>query len=293
MKIEQLNIESIIGSLVAVKMTPRGLGGNVAAVQISRDAETSHGAETGTVDSSISYLPPDIRHKIGTATSQLRTAWNTATLPWEDGGWRVVSSAGFMPLLDKIAPLKDARQRIIDDDLLKIYDEVRSASKKRLNGLFRDEDFPSKEVLARKFGVDIGSKAIQAASDIRIAGLSESAAEMIRKSVENQLREQIFLAITEVGCRLKGLVGNMLDKVTREKQDGVQYKGVQQQAIEVCESLKGLNITGDAKLAAMIDNVKKSVTQFSGDTLRSSVIARVAAKSKAMKLSDELNAMFA
>lgn len=284
--IQNINAE-IVRTLIAVKLSVSQWTGNLVDRAKSRKIEADNNAEHGTASVVLHYLPPDARKRLGTAVSQLKDAWNRHTLPWEDGGWRVVPAAQYLKLLDTIAPFKaefDAAVSAIVD----AYPQIEAEARRRLNGMFDASRFPTQEELRGKYGAEQTEKPIPLAGDLRVEGLSVAAMQQVQKSVEQQIHASIQGTVRHIIDCLAELVQDGIGRLSKANQEGTRYGGLAAQARKICGPLRELNITGDAELARLIDDTEKAITFYSGDSLRDSETCRQETKRELTKLSDAL-----
>ena len=283
----------VLQSLVQVKLTVHFWNGVRKQNDLAREFEVSKGAEDDSCDLQVIYIPKHIQHKIGVAKSRLESFWKTASLPWEDGGWRVVTAEAFMPLLDSIAPLVRNYNDTVEE-VVGMYDEIKAEAKRKLNGMFDESRFPSKDDFRAKYGVDNYSKPIPISADTRIAGLSEASQQLVRRSVEMQISEQLNKAVETIGERLKKLVNDMQIRLAKDDAKGTRFAGLLGTVNEVCDALATLNITKDPVVTETINKVKRTLTKYSPDDLRDETkpTVRNDMKLAARTLAAELDELF-
>ena len=259
-------VEDICGQLVGVKLSLRKWTGVSTAEEVAREIEQSKGAGANSVGAEVYYLPYDVSHKLGTMDSQLSNWFRLRTLPFEDGGWRVVMASKYMELMDGIAGPKAERDRFIQTNILDERDALEKQAMQKLGAMFKR--FPTLDELAGKYAVDFKSKPVHVKGDVRIEGLSDAAVEMIRQSEKQAVTESLTKAVGDVVFRLTNLCDDMKERLSKGSQKRTRYGGLSSTVKEVCESLKGLNIVGDPALDKLIADTQLKLTMFSPDALR-------------------------
>lgn len=222
--------------------------------------------------------------KVISAASKLRHDIHyRQTLPWTDSGWRLLPTANHQPYVDAVrAQIKVYYDAV--DDFITVYPRLVKEAKERLNGMFREEDYPSPEALRRKFHAEIDWSPIAAGTDFRVQ-LPKDELERMAKNVEDRLRESVVKAVGDAWKRL----GNAITELRGYLDDG---KGLRDTMIErlreVADVLGRLNLTDDAQLEATRSRVLKELTNFNAETLKTDEAAR---KKAAMSADEILKSM--
>lgn len=289
---KKVNVNEVVRTLIAVKMTPRCWSGSMVANDAAREVEQSHKADSGTVGAKVYLLPETLDKELGRTESQLRTEWKRQTRPWEDGGWRVVPATGFLDLLERVREPKAAYLAVCDR-LVSEYDQIKAQAKARLNGLFDEARFPSREAMQSKCGVDIASRPITTADDVRIVGLSESAFEMVKQSVDADNAERLAGAVQSIGDELAGLVSALLEKIEAARNgDNFVVGKLVKAADRTCNALAGLNLTNDPKVFECIDRVERLIRTVTVDDLKSGGKRVDVLEKDATAILSDINAVF-
>jgi hypothetical protein len=281
----QVSIESVVENIVNVKLTVSGWTATSKANDVAREVEQNKGASNGACGVDVYYLDYDVSHKMGTLKSRLQTEFNLRTLPFEDGGWRIVMADKFMPLMDMIAPLKDEYLKFVKTEIIDKRDELESIARQRLGKLF--DRFPDAGELERKFDVNFKSKAVRIEEAKQYKGMNDATIAMIRDSEKRLLMDGVLKACSNITDRLKDLMGDLRGRLGKDVQGRTRYAGLFETIRTTCAALKDLNFTGDPKLAKLIADTE-SLAQFSPEALRSGGWAKAAVESKVDKIMDEL-----
>lgn len=281
----QANIEKVVENIVSVKLTVRGWTATSKANEVAREVEQSKGAGDGSCGVDVYYLDYEVAHKLGTIKSRLQAKFNLMTLPYEDGGWRIVMADQFMALMDTIAPMKEEYMEFVRTEIIARRDYLEDTAKKRLGKLF--VRFPSQEELERKFDVQFDSKSVRIDEAKQYKGMSEETIAMIRDSERRIVMDGVAKACGNITMRLKDMVGDLQSRLKKDKQDKTRYGGLFATIKEVTGALKGLNITSDDKLAKLIEDTEK-LAQFSPEAMRGNGWAKTVCVKKVDAVMDEL-----
>lgn len=289
---EQRSVSDTIRSLVLVKLRISWWDGRTSRDDLSRQTENDTGAERGTVGTTAIQLPDEWRKPITKAVSHLRSHWYLYTVPWEARSWRAVTAKGYQPLMDEIARL---RENEFEPAAVNIYgsryEEMKQASRARMNGLFVEEDFPTAEQLRRRFSVTTSMSAIADPTDIRLIGIADDVVLDIREQVEQQHRVKVAEIVDHILRELTSLLENASEKLSREKQKGVHYGKLSDMVTKVCGALRELDPTGDPDIALRIDRVRNIVSSWDPEKLRVSAGHRQRALKQTNDLMSQLGAL--
>jgi len=278
--------ESIIRSLVQVRLCVSHWGGKTAASGIAKEIEKTNNAKRGAVETNIVYLPERYSKPVTTAVSRIRTYFNDNTLPWGNDSQRVVPSKAYQALMDQTTVLKHAFEEAAAN-ITNNYADVMDAAKVRLGDLYDANKFPSEKQLKSKYCINIYRNSINAAEDVRIVGLSEATVADIRKDVSKQYEEQINTAVTDIIERMKEVMVDVVER-TSKPSDGVKFATMISKMEKTYNSLTALNITADPKIEELLTQFK-SVSEVNAETLRQSESTRRDVTGKAKSMLDALN----
>ena len=81
-----------------------------------------------------------------------------------------------------------------------------------MNGLFREEDYPSAEKLRAKFGVKLEVLPIPSGDDFRVT-LSEEEQARVARDIDESVRQSMNRGTKDLWVRLTDVVTHMVDKL--------------------------------------------------------------------------------
>lgn len=200
------------------------------------------------------------------AVSAIRTFHYENTLPWDDGGGRILPSKNFMTYSKEMRKFK---QRF-DDAVVEFignYDDYRKEARQRLNGMFREADYPGRREIGRKFGFSTDIDPIPNAEDFRVTLQSKDEAR-IRKQLEERVEERVVAATKDLFVRLSDVVKKFAEKLADK--DAIFRDSLVENVVELVNLLPKLNVANDPELEKLRKEVLKKVCAFEPATLRES-----------------------
>lgn len=194
--------------------------------------------------------------EVETARNAVRSHFYLKTLPWGDNGDRLLPRLSFMPFMDAHTPLEEAfyeRVRIFCSN----YAMERDKAKFNLVDMFDINDYPHPDDVRRKFYCRVDISPIATPDDFRVK-LNDDALDTVRRQIEEKTIERIAGAQADVWARIEKCVTNMAERMNgqlEEVPEGGKRKPLHQStfdnAIELVNSLRALNITGDPNVNAI------------------------------------------
>lgn len=203
--------------------------------------------------------------------SAIRAFHHKMTLPWQDGGIRLLPSKLFM------AYRKDLQAHIHEFDarvakFIDLYErELVGQARNRLGTLYDPLDYPPASSLRKKFSVDIDEFPVPSAEDFRV-DVGDAERERIRQDMERRLQQRQDEAMADAWGRIREAVGRYT-KIGGDK--AKIYDSMVENAEELTRLLPGLNIADDPQM----DRVCQAIIDrliVSPNALRNSVKARKA-----------------
>lgn len=235
--------------------------------------------------------------KLVRLTNELRQAHTFRTLPWIDGGTRILSSKGYFAYTKAVSELV-AQYKVASEEFIAGYEEAVKDARRRLGTLFVEGEYPSKDQLRHRFGVTLNFFPLPAREDFRV-DLGNEETERIRKSIQETAQSQIDAAMKDVWGRLSAVLGKAVEKLNGYKRnsEGRIENGFRDTLItnitELLEMIPSLNITGDTKLTEFAEEIRKQITVYSADALRDNESLRPTVAKKAEEILSKMNGYLA
>lgn len=229
----------------------------------------------------------DKLEKIQKIVSAVRT-WNYSnTLPWSDGGSRLLPMKNFFEYKAMLNNFEQQYQQAVDE-FLQEYPQLVSTSAFTLGSLFDRGEYPDAESLRNKFGFKYVFCPVPDAGDFRIDVEEEAKAELqqqYKSYYETKLAEAMQDAWTRLHDTLKHLSERM-DYTDESKKKF--WDSTITNATELCSLLSNLNVTNDPKLEDARRKLEKALAGVKPEDIRESEAIRTNVKSKV----DEILNMF-
>jgi len=192
------------------------------------------------------------------------------TLPWFDNGGRLLPAANYFDYIARIKEFKDKFEYEVNR-FISMYSDYKVEARNRLNGMFRDDDYPNVETLLKKYALSTQINPIPDADDFRVT-LNQSEVNNIKTAIEEQVRKSTDQAMTDLWLRLYKVVEHMVERLSKTEH---KFKNsLVTNITELCELLPKLNITDDINLNIALNEIKIKLTEFSPTTLREDVAIR-------------------
>jgi post-segregation antitoxin (ccd killing protein) len=241
--------------------------------------------------------------EITAAAGQGRAVFNRHTLPWEEEtARRIMTSASFIPATQEILECERKFNKAVEP-FIERFAFFKAHDRNVLNGLFREEDYPTDKKLRKKFYFRTEYEPIPDAQDFR-CDISAEAAETIKKQMEAATKAKLARSMEEPYRRLFDGVAHMASRLQGAKTcecrncKGKEFSTDQfsdtlvDNLAAICESLPRLNLTGDPALTEMIGTVRAGLTQFTPDAIRDNKTVRGTLAERAAEMQRDLSYFF-
>jgi hypothetical protein len=207
-------------------------------------------------------------------SNEARAYHYAQTLPWTDTGARILPAKNFDTYRQKMRDFRsdfESAVRVFAD----MYEDYKESARTRLNGLFREEDYPSRYDIAEKFGFEIDINPIPAAQDFRV-DLQGEEVRRIKETLEARIERATAEAMRDLWERLYNAVSAIQER-TSDDSDGkrkIFRDSIVGNLVELCDVLKRLNIAEDPTLEAMRRQVEERLCRTDPEDLRDDSNAR-------------------
>lgn len=232
-------------------------------------------------------------HKLVTG---IRIWHYTQTLPWSDGGSRLLPMKNFF---DYKATLSDYEAQFTDavDVFLKEYPTLVSAAAFQLGDLFNADEYPDAEKLREKFRFRYVFLPVPEIGDFRV-DVNEAHLVELKAQYESFYQNKLSEAMQDAWERLHECLRKMSEKLANSASPRVTKAGEKTaqifrdslvtNAVELCDLLTKLNITNDAKLEHARKQLEIAMAGVTPKELREDEDLRLDVKSKV----DQILSMF-
>lgn len=210
-----------------------------------------------------------------------RTKHRLMTMPWSDAGLRILPAT----MYDEFAKTFRNYRNDFDtaaDSFARNYPNYVNAAKKRLNGMFKADDYPHPNRVRGMFSFHVSVRPVPDMEDFRVSVAQEHAEDM-----RNNLRADMEAALNDV---MKEPVRRIIERVGHMATKLKQYKpkagakraentfrdSLVNNVRELMPLLNAFNLTGDKSLGELIKRVEKELTVVDAEVLREDTDTRKA-----------------
>lgn len=217
---------------------------------------------------------------------EVRVWFNTVTLPWDDNGRRIVTTAQYLPVTDQVAKYE---QRF--NDLVRVFLNTYSTEISKqafeMGALFDRSEYPPAEEVAAKFRFCFTVEPVPTSGDFRV-DVGNEAQRMLREQYDKAMEERVSGAVADAWQRIKQQVEWVHERMTavlehdpdetettetgevKKKRRPKLYDSMLEQGLSLTELLKDLNITNDPRLEEARRQLETTLTRVDIDSLRES-----------------------
>jgi hypothetical protein len=219
----------------------------------------------------------------------IRTWHYEQTLPWSDGGSRLLPMKNFFDYKASLNSFRAQFEQAVED-LLVAYPELVSASAFQLGALFDRSEYPDAEELRHKFKFKYSFSPVPEVGDFRIE-TGEEVKRELQEQYQAMFDEKLNDAMKDVWERLHETLRHMSTKLAdspnpRTLKDGTEVRAqifrdsLINNAVELCGLLSKLNVTDDPKLEQARQDVERVLCGLTPKDVRDSDHVRADVKAE-------------
>lgn len=215
-------------------------------------------------------IPESILKDFTRIRNKCRNTYYYYTLPWEDGGCRILPSAMFMDYTKAMRKVTGEYDTLVQK-FIKEYPTIVSEAESRLGKLYHKKKLPPISEIASKFFYRQTVFPLPDASDFRV-DLDEDDIENIRQQVKDSINDTTKKAVTSIWDKLTDLIVKIEETLKEPKK--VFRDTLISNLSDFCTLLPKFNITDDAGLEMIRKEAVKKLTNLRPDALRDDKQAR-------------------
>jgi hypothetical protein len=249
--------------------------------KISRDVANQHGAhrDAGRYNKQL-LRGADKLDDLRTLAGQIRQYFYKITLPWSDEGFRLLPSNFYFDLMARMREFEASFEQGVDS-FLAVYPQYIDQVRPELNGLFREEDYPTAEKLREKFGVKLEILPIPSGGDFRVQMSAEEQARVSRE-IDANVRQSLTRGTEDLWKRLREVVSHMVDRLNEP--ESRFHASLVTNVVDLAEILPRLNVSGDADLNRFAEQIRQRLCNHSAQDLKKHDLLRVTAATDAANI---------
>lgn len=288
-KSSNVSVESLSKKLVKVSPRVSVFMGCVRSRQGKNELASNHNADVDAVNASVELLPKHLQKKLRTHTCGIRDIVRTYSVPYSDGV-RVMKAAKYPEMIKQVDQKIATYKTFVIDDIIGNYDSIKELAKTRLNGLFDENHFPSKDAMAEKYGVRILVEPLGVNdSSFVIEGLSDAQLAEIRENVRKEVEANLIEGQRRVISELKEALTNILNKT--KKEDGARYKAAIKNLITKCNEVDNTNVLEIPRLNEISSDIKNKFKNVTANGLKNNKKGTEAVAKAAVDMMDALDSI--
>jgi hypothetical protein len=174
------------------------------------------------------------------------------------------------------------------ESFLQVYPQYIEQVRPELNGLFREEDYPTAEKLRKKFGVKVEILPIPSGNDFRVQMSAEEQARVARE-IDSSVRQSLTRGTEELWKRLREVVAHMVDRLNEP--ESRFHATLVTNVLDLVELLPRLNVNGDSELNRFAEQIRHRLCGFTAQDLKKHDLLRVATATDAAEIVAEIDSV--
>lgn len=222
------------------------------------------------------------------AASAARTAHYANTLPWADEGWRLLPTANYFEYTETIRKTKAAFETAVAEFMAE-YPDLRENARRLLNGMYKEEDYPTASKLASAFACSTEFAPVPAAGDFRLDLPADKLGE-IEESTTARVQRATADAMRDAWGRLASVVEKLGERLSEP--DAIFRDSLIGNVSEMTSILTRLNITDDPALEGMRARVEERLANLNPDSLRTNKKLRAAVAKEADDILKSMSGLY-
>jgi len=256
--------------------------------KVSREVAEQHGAYAGAGRYNKQLLREAERlESLRALSGQIRQYFYKITLPWSDEGYRLLPAHFYFELTTKMREFEQAFAQQVEE-FLAVYPSYIEQVRPELNGLFREEDYPSTDKLRNKFGVRLEVLPIPSGNDFRVT-LSEEEQARVAREIDENVRQSLRKGTEDLWTRLKGVVTHMVERLNEP--ESRFHASLVSNICELVDLLPRLNVNQDEELNRFAGEIRDRLCGFTARDLKKNEILRAATANDAAQILTEMDAV--
>lgn len=263
-----LSSRAMLAQISIRQWSGRKLDKNVTA-----KTNADHGARADAGRYNKALIAKDALAEVAAVVGRARKDHEFYSLPWLQNGCRIMPAAGFQVYASAMQKHREDFESAVADFLTNYPDFVADAEKV-LGDMFDRAEYPDAATIAGRFSWAVTILPLPDAADFRVT-LADDEASRLRAEIASTMQEAARAAMADTWQRLYDAVSAMATKLKdykpatdTAKADGIFRDSLVENLRDLVEILPGLNLTGDAALAAMTDKAREALTMHDAKTLR-------------------------
>lgn len=207
-------------------------------------------------------------------------SWNyQQTLPWSDGGSRLLPMKNFFNYKETLNNYENQFNQAVDEFITE-YPQLVSGSAFTLGDLFDRGEYPTADSLKDKFKFKFVFSPVPDAGDFRI-DVEDSAKAELEEQYKSYYEQKLADAMADAWTRLHETLTHISERLDYTDENKKKFwDSTITNATELCSLLSNLNVTNDPKLEDARQKLEKALVGIEPSDVRESEAIRSSVKSK-------------
>jgi hypothetical protein len=207
-------------------------------------------------------------------------SWNyQQTLPWSDGGSRLLPMKNFFNYKETLNNYENQFNQAVDEFITE-YPQLVSGSAFTLGDLFDRGEYPTADSLKDKFKFKFVFSPVPDAGDFRIE-VEDSAKAELEEQYKSYYEQKLADAMADAWTRLHETLTHISERLDYTDENKKKFwDSTITNATELCSLLSNLNVTNDPKLEDARQKLEKALVGIEPSDVRESEAIRSSVKAK-------------
>lgn len=275
-----LQNNSIVVSLSVSQWTARKLD-----KKITDEVNSTHAASDDAGRYNKLLVAKEFTEAVSKVVNKARTFHYTNTLGWGDNNERLLPSANYFSYVTEMNLLRSEFDNAVAA-FLKNYDNVISDAQRRLNGMFKLSDYPSRSEITEKFSFRTSFFPVPD-TDFRVQ-LDSKEVDKLREALGAEINNRLADAVKGIWERINTQLLHMREKLSDSK--AVFRDSLFENLNELVELLPKLNVTNDKAINDICTQMKK--LSVNPDVVRTDVKLRAQKAEEVQNVMDKFGSFF-
>lgn len=226
---------------------------------------------------------------------EVRQWINRVTLPWDDNGRRLITTAQYLDVTDQARKYEQRFNQLVQV-FLSTYSTEISKQAFEMGALFDRSEYPPVEEVAAKFRFSFVVEPLPSSGDFRV-DIGQETQRQMRAQYDKMVAERVSGAIADAWQRIKTQVewvqermaalleydpdaveenktlddaGNVVSVEIKKRRRPKLYDSMLEQGLELTSLLRDLNVTNDPRLEEARRALETALSRVDIDSLRES-----------------------
>jgi hypothetical protein len=219
--------------------------------KVSREIETEHNARNAGRFNKI-LIADHLLKEIQKNGNNTRAYVYDNTLPWGNNGDRLLPAVEYLAFMTEFRKLKSLFEAATHKFIIH-YPALKDEARLRLNGMFKEDDYPPAGILRTKFSITMETSSIADPQDFRVQ-VDKQEVDDLRNNIESSIQSKFTQATKNIWTRMRDAISHMVEKLS--DQDAIFRDTLVSNIRELVEILPRLNFTEDDDITHILQEME-------------------------------------